>query len=216
LSLLSKVSEMFSSSKDTPQVKFWKWFEANGTRLLDFEKDQDRLFENLRAELHKVHPDLTFEFSGKNDGAREFVISADGNKGAFPMVIALADAAPSLPNWKIIKFRQPREFTKINFQGLEVGAEQVQFTIEPDGDKVGVTLFIDGYVESDPQYKIIGFLLLDACLGEYDVEMNVGFIEFKTAAEESALPKLPLTELPNVFSQLVFSMASGPGSDAVN
>src|SRR6187399_703219 len=97
--------DMFWKSKEE---KFWKWFQANEARLFDFERDQDRVFAELGPAMKKVHSNLTFEFGPKKDGQREFVISADGIKDAFPAVIALADKAPELPRWNIIKFRQRR------------------------------------------------------------------------------------------------------------
>jgi len=37
----------------------------------------------LASEMHKVHPDLTFEFGPVEEERREFVITAGGIKGAF-------------------------------------------------------------------------------------------------------------------------------------
>ena len=87
-------------------MSFWQWFEENESMLFDFERDQERTFDQLRTALKKVHPDLTFEFGPKQDGKREFVISADGLKSAFPAVESLYAAAPTLGRWSFIKFRQ--------------------------------------------------------------------------------------------------------------
>src|SRR4030095_14054404 len=93
------------SAGATPEEDFWKWFENNEAALFDFEKDQEAVFDRLAAALHRVHPDLTFEFGPKHDNRREFVISADGIKDAFPKVISLHTAAPRLPRWTFIRFR---------------------------------------------------------------------------------------------------------------
>jgi len=73
----------------SPEADFWKWFEANHAELFDFERDQDRIFDRLAAEMHKVDHDLTFEFGPKENGKREFIISADGIVRAFPKVETL-------------------------------------------------------------------------------------------------------------------------------
>jgi hypothetical protein len=61
---------------------FWKWFVDNEDELFNFERDQDVVFDALSDALHLVSEQLTFEFGPKEDGRREFVISADGNRPA--------------------------------------------------------------------------------------------------------------------------------------
>ena len=145
---------------------------------------------------------LTFEFGPKENGVRDFVISADGIKEAFPSVISLANAAPPLSRWKIIKFRPRRGLGPISLNGLQLSPEQVDFTIEPEGSKVAVTLFMDGYRESEhDRYAGVGFLMLDQALGEYDVETKVSGIDFKARAVKSKLPKHAFSELAAVFDK---------------
>jgi hypothetical protein len=128
-----------------PQVsvheKFWKWFLKNETKLLNFEADQEATFNNLSAALSSVDPDLTFEF-GPPMPKREFVISAGGIKRAFPAVVALAGAAPKLPNWQVTAFR-PRRTTLnlIELGGIHVDPNEVQFSLLDNGEKAGVYLF---------------------------------------------------------------------------
>jgi hypothetical protein len=78
----------------SPESDFWRWFQKNENALFDFERDQERTFDRLAAEMQKVDPSLTFEFGPKDDGRREFVISADGIVEAFPKVESLYAAAP--------------------------------------------------------------------------------------------------------------------------
>ncbi len=194
-----------SQHQDSRESAFWRWFQANEAMVFDFEKDQEHIFDQLQKQLHKVHPDLTFEFGPQQDGKRAFVISAGGIKDAFPAVIALADAAPALPRWKITRFRPRRNFqSPVTLNGLTVSPQQVQFTIEPDGEKVGLTLFIEGYTPADnAKYAGVGYLMLDQALGEYDVETRVGGIEFKERLAASKLMKQPFSSLPQSFDSMV-------------
>ncbi len=91
------------------EADFWKWFQTNEAMLFDFDRDQEAVFDRLAGEMHKVHQSLTFEFGPKENGRREFVISVDGIKDAFPSVEALYAAAPTLERWQFIKFRPRRE-----------------------------------------------------------------------------------------------------------
>ena len=180
--------------------EFWRWFQANETKLFDFDTDRERVFDELERELHKVNPGLTFEFGPKENGVRDFVISADGIKEVFPSVIALGDAAPSLQRWKVIKFRPRRASGPVVLNGIKLSPDQIDFTIEPDAGKVGITLFIEGYTEAQHErYAAVAFLMLDSALGEYDVETKIGGIDFMPRTAKSGLPKQPFSALVKSF-----------------
>ena len=190
-------------TQDSSEKRFWRWFQANETKLFDFESDRESVFDELQAELHKVNGGLTFEFGPKQNGVREFVISADGIKDVFPAVIKLANAAPSLSRWKITKFRPRRGIGPISLNGLTIAPNQVDFTIEPDGSKVGITLFIDGYTERERErYAAIAYLMLDHALGEYDVEMKIGGIDFRSRTTKTPIPTKPLSLLVESFDSI--------------
>lgn len=68
------------------QKDFWDWFVRHEAELfqllLDREHERESMFDELAAQLQKVHPDLAFEV-GPNQPSREFVISAGGIKETF-------------------------------------------------------------------------------------------------------------------------------------
>jgi len=192
----------------TPEEDFWKWFEKNEATLFDFEKDQEAVFDRLATALHRVHPTLTFEFGPKHDNRQEFVISADGIKEAFPKVISLHAAAPNLPRWKFIQFRPRREPMDIQYSGVSVRAKDIEFSIEADGNKAGLTLFIPGHTAQNHDVMTgIAFLMLDQVLGEFDVETKVSSI--RVASPDSApKSKRPLKDLPKTFDGLTSNAKS--------
>lgn len=201
-----------------PQEGFWNWFVQHEAELFEFdlhlEPDRERLFDQVAAELQKVDPDLAFEF-GPSDIKREFVISAGGIRRAFPAVVALAKAAPSLPRWSIIAFRPRRSpINPIDFQGKDIHPEDVQFTLLDNGETAGVYLFIPGIREKDVALKSVGYLLLDEALGEYDVETRLGLIKMLPPETATEGDRYPLSELANFFDQLVARLEgrSGEGS----
>jgi hypothetical protein len=163
----------------TPEQKFWTWFEKNEARLFTFEKDQEATFDDLGNALHAVHKSLTFEFGPIQDGKREFVISADGIKEAFPKVRSLYGSAPNLRRWTWIAFRPRRVPMDIEYLGLKVVATDVRVLIgkPKEGDRIPLMVLFPGYLPSEEKkYKGIAFLLLDGALGEYDVETHIGYI----------------------------------------
>lgn len=187
-------------SEATPEQEFWKWFQKNETSLFNFEKNQDAVFQTLSTQMKKVHESLTFEFGPIKEGKREFVISGDGDKKAFPAVENLHADAPKLDRWVFIKFRPRRTPMDIEYSGVRVKTDDVFCTVEPDRGKAGITVFIRGYqVEQHKTYAGITFLMLDQALGEYDVETKVGFIQTKPFSAASELEKKPFKEVAKIF-----------------
>jgi len=197
LSVLAGFALSCKRAQATPE-DFWKWFQSNEDRLFNFEKNREQTFDMLGAEMHKLNPSLTFEFGPIEDGRREFVISADGIKEAFPQVEALYAAAPYLPRWKFVRFRPRRKPIDVKYGGASVRAASVTVQLVQNGQVADVTVFIPNYSEADRKaFVAIAFLLLDGALGEYDVEMRVGQINVdatpKAQAQTSSLQDLPKT-----------------------
>jgi hypothetical protein len=209
-------------AKDTKEQAFWKWFERNQDDLFHFERDREAIFDRLSDALSKVHSDLTFEFSPvREDGTREFVISAGGIKAAFPSVETLYAAAPKLPKWTILKYRQRRfPINDIEFAGRKVKSADVHYAIFKDEDpkKVGIMIFLDGYTEKEKRavWGQIGYLFLDEALGEYDVETHVGAIVFFNRESKYFEHTRPLSELPAQFDEKLGRKKSSEPDGAAN
>ena len=186
--------------KQKRENEFWDWFQKNEDRLFHFTKDQDTIFSALSSAMHKVHSDLTFEFGPEIDGKREFVISADGQRNVFPTVESLFTLAPSLPRWTFTKFRPRRHAAgMVHLNGLEIKAQDVEVSMEADGEKVGLNVFMLGYDSEDRRYLNIAFIILDHIIGEFDMETKVGFINVKPFDETSLRTRFSLDFLPIAF-----------------
>ena len=201
LSLIAGFALSCKRAQATPE-DFWKWFQSNEDALFNFERNREQTFDKLAAEMHKLNPSLTFEFGPIEDGKREFVISADGIKEAFPQVEAVYAAAPSLPRWKFVRFRPRRKPMDVNYGGVSVRAASVTVQLVRNGQVADVTVFISNYSEANRKaYMGTAFLLLDGALGEYDVETRVGEIKVEAAPTTQA-PTSSLQDLPKTFDAL--------------
>jgi hypothetical protein len=206
LILFMGILSFANSFASTSEEQFWKWFAKNEGTLFSFEKNRDKIFDKLSKQLAKVHPDLTFEFGPvQKNGKREFVISADGIKGAFPSVEAVFNAAPNLPRWQFIKYRPRRvPINDIKYGDKSIRAKDVHYGMYEDGEKIGIVLFFDNYNEKEKQvFSNIGYLFLDEALGEYDVETKIGFIEIQGRGSELFKDSLPLEVLASDFDEYV-------------
>jgi hypothetical protein len=187
--------------KSNPYKAFWDWFVKHSDEYYYFEKNHEILFNDLGNQLRKINEDLTFEFSAEiKNGKREFIISADGIRSAFPDVIKLVESAPTLDKWKIIAFRPRKANTVLEFNnGITLGVHDIFFSYEiTDDQKIGVTLYVKGLNEDKNEMTGAIFVLLDCVLGEYDVETKLGYIEFKTLNENEKENLKPLSELPKI------------------
>nr|WP_293389359.1 hypothetical protein [Nevskia sp.] len=199
-----------NSARAASEDTFWQWFTKNDGRLFSFETNQEAIFDELSHEMGHVNRDLTFEFGPVlPSGQREFVISAGGIKSAFPSVEALYAKAPKLKHWVWVKFRPRRvPINDVEFGGKSIPAKDVHYLLAKDGDKAGIVLFFDGYNEKEKTtFGQIGYLYLDEALGEYAVEMQVGFIEFQPRTSKYFSKAAPLSELRAHFDEYLSSRA---------
>jgi hypothetical protein len=205
LSLLRILALLAPAASVSPEASFWEWFLANTQRLQTIHTGHEPVAEELARQLQRINGDLTWEVSTANESPRELVISAGGIRAAFPSVQKLVAAQPFLPGWKIVAFRPRRNAAlSVSFGSYELKPSAVWFSSEPDGQKLGLTLFIPGFVEGDNTATQAAYLLLDGALGEYDVETKVGFIQLKRAPPDPAKQGLkPFAQLPAVVDASV-------------
>jgi hypothetical protein len=182
--------------------RFWKWFEQNAPfyEKLQNDPEVETKLNAVTAQLRLFDKRLTCEFLASEAPVHEFIISADGQREAFSAVESLVAAAPSLPHWKIIAFRQRGNAEcVVKYQDIELGPHHMRFRLEGDGDRVGIHLYLCG-VELRPEVEGAVFILLDNALGEYDMETKVGFVErYSLGSEDEHASLKPFEQLPAAF-----------------
>lgn len=158
---------------------------------------QEKLFDDISSRLHKIDENLVFEFSPIHENnIREFSISADGIKESFPAVMNLIAKSPKIKNWQFNAFRQrvPGDDLTLNFGKFKIGYDDIYFRHSTSNNELGIELNIRNYDESAQMQNAI-YVLLDGLLGEYDVTMNVDWIE-RVKLDENNIENLDkLTEL---------------------
>jgi hypothetical protein len=188
--------------RETPVERFWIWFSGFSTQVSQYEEDRDRVFDALSSRLAEIHESLTFEIGPAINGRREFIISANGDKTAFPSVVDLTARAPDFEEWVVIPFRPPKDlsrFRKINYGGSELSVDDVWFTDEVEGETVHLEIFIRGLTENNhDQLAGAAFILLDTALGEYVVETRIGGIEFHPLGDTTETMR-PLREIVGII-----------------
>ncbi|MCX6344784.1 MAG: hypothetical protein NT018_06895 [Armatimonadetes bacterium] len=197
-----KPSSTAPAVKPSLEKRFWDWFGKNTNRLAAVKTCHERVCDELAVQMHKINKHLTFVFGPVKDGRREFIVSADGILSAFPAVKNLVAAAPDIPGWRIIAFRQPDSISaRIRIDDHELGSEDIWFTASPNGDKFDIHLLIKGATEDDNALMQLAFIVLDHTLGEYCVETKLGRIGLGPLPDDPAASGLkPLLELADVVN----------------
>lgn len=184
--------------------QFWKWFEDNAGFLAKVKSGNDPILPKVTRELGKVHPGLDFEMGLGDNDQLEFIVSANGIKGVFPIVEQLVACAPTLPNWKIIPFRQPKgSVSEILYENFLLKAEDVWFSYKHRMDKIDLTIYIRGLLPRNKEQAIgASFIFLDNMLGEYLVATGIGFIEHKPLPDSPAARGFqPLNEISKIIGK---------------
>lgn len=191
--------------KRSPEDRFWNWFILNSRRLFQFEASRELIFDELSLELKKIHESLCFEFGPIQDGRREFIISADGDKAAFPVVQKLARSAPSFSEWIVIPFRPPKNidhYPEVVYGQVTLSVDDIWFTYESETSVTHLELYIRGHTpENDGNVGAAAFLLLDSALGEYVVETRIGAITRNALPDDpEAAGLIPFRDLPQIVN----------------
>lgn len=161
------------------RAAFWRWFAAHKDEVATIQATRTPIVDSLVAELHKVDPRLTYEV-GNNMQPREIIITADGNKDGFPAVVALTAAAPVIPGWKVIPFRQPQAHDSVEMGGVLLRTDDIYFHATPvEGHRLSLMLWVKPTRELTPRILQLAGLLVDSAIGEYDLATRLAGMEMQ-------------------------------------
>ncbi len=192
-----------SEVKKNPMDDFWNWFVTNEAYIfqnIENEEVQETLFDDISSQLSKIDENIAFEFSPiHEDGTREFMISAEGIADSFPAVIELVKRSPKIDKWKFVAFRKRIEGDNFSIQygDYNITYDDIFFRYSTSNDQLGIELNIRNFDESLEMKNAI-YILLDGLLGEYDVTMNIDWIEWVKLDSNKESSLLRLVELRGV------------------
>ena len=172
--------------------EFWAWFaspdgqQAMSGILSSGGKSSESAQKALSASLQRVSPDLVWGVGGGSEGDSRMVleISAGGLSSLAADVTALVSAAPEVPNWKIVAFKQPQPDFAVSIgeghESIDSNSVKVWATPRNDGH-YDLQIFLP--VPADFPAKMlpeVGFIMLDHVLGEFAVMTRMGDLKFQS------------------------------------
>ena len=195
---------LFGCFTTTKEDHFWKWFENNSDKLLASKNETGPITEELTYQLKKINPNLVYEMSAIKIGEKtEFTISADGYKTAINAVNKLYEKRPNLKDWEIKAFRQRNNAVfNCEINDLLIKGDEIRYLLAKDQDspRIGILLFFPNYTEDKRQiFEAAANIFLDGTIGEYDMMMNIEFVEISGYNSQYFSNSHPIEELPKEF-----------------
>lgn len=102
-------------------------------------------------------------------------ISADGMPALIPDVRRIVAAAPEMPGWRVVVFRQPSPAVTIEMGDVGLDAEAIRFVVQSRGERLGLDIFMEGVTpeNEDGMFEVLN-ILLHHVIGEYAVITRLG------------------------------------------
>ena len=172
--------------------EFWRWFQEHRPDFDKLTDTADPFWDIAVGELKRLNEHLWFELSKPDGEAREFIITAEGHEGAFPIVDKIVARTPNVLGWQFIALKLPMGFDfKTNYEGISFDPRSMWFLPLTNashprdfGLRVGVPNFTPR-IKRQSESAIL--VILDTALGERVAAQEIGFVEL------CALPDRPAT-----------------------
>jgi hypothetical protein len=180
---MSKLSGLlgFSGSANAKDADFWAWFLNHKHRIEAVGSRNDRILDELLAQLHQYNEHLFFEVL--TDAAqKELIITAEGNAKHLNSVRNLIAKAPKVKNWRFIAFKPPLGFDFVhNYEGVEYDPKTLWFlplTRESKPSDIGIRIGIPNYDEQTHANSMAAlWVILETGLGELSAAQDIQYME---------------------------------------
>lgn len=186
---------VFKKTSQAKAEEFWGWFLKNNHKFLFLgdvtEEEKDVIMDDLLGHLHTYCDKLFFSVRHRPDHEMELVISADGMADYFDDVEDLVDAAPQIPRWHIVKFRQPHApGFSIAYADKDYYPEDIIFLPlynEETPDAVAIRVCYPDYAETEKTHFVnLSFLLLDSLIGEKSTALDIDYLDVSAMPDGNA------------------------------
>ena len=191
---------------ETPEQKFWSWFQKNESEIYASGSEPTSTINELADQLSEYKSGVTYEISVEEDGKKGFIISADGIRDLFQDVVSLYKAAPALEKWEVIAFRPPMQnfsSIKLRYAGEEFDPNKLWIHPIIDEDFFDLIVFYPGLTDENKNIVISGvYILLDTVLGEYDVVTGIRYLDHHNLPDDPEGEGLiPFVKLRDIYDE---------------
>lgn len=201
----------FSGRQDQPADRpdeatriadFWAWWSASGAEeaaAAIADRDPQRVVDDLAGHVAAVDDGLAWEMAPGRTARHLLVVSPEGTPELRAVARRWLRGAPAADEtWEYADARQPvaeLDEVVLGVNGVELPLGQLAVETAPEGTRLAVTLHHPLLAALTEQERMsIGFLALDAAVGEAAVETWIGSIAVSVEPRPDAVPLARLRE----------------------
>lgn len=197
-------------------AEFWRWWASTGARSVAEAVERGetaRIVDELGPRVLAIHPQLAWELGPGRTSRHVLVVSAEGNAELRPVARRWRMAAPPADDlWEYADARRPSQDPDgvvLMLDGVRIDLISARARARVAGTVVDVDVYHPRFHQLDERTRVTAaFLLLDAVLGEADVETWIGEIRTGTLVP---VDPVPLTGLRSVVQSLRASTTDADG-----
>jgi hypothetical protein len=191
--------------KPKPATEFWNWFLANAGAFANPQTLAHSLVQELGNHLKAIDKGLSFEVSFPPNQMPELAISAEGDRKLFDTVRAVVAAAPAIPGWRIVAFRQPQpniETVVLELGSISWEAATLWARAKRVGSEYDLVIWAPNYADNRMHNDAL-LLLLDNALGEETMGSRVQGVSFNRWDQPDTQPHIDAVRLGQLSSKIV-------------
>jgi hypothetical protein len=195
---------------------FWRWLAEHWAEFNCLSKPDEPFWDTILEELKKVDGRLWFELSEAGSAEREFVVTAEGDVDAFPIVETLVSLAPEIGGWVFVALKPAMGFDfATRYEGTLFDPSQIWFLPLESASRpheFGVRVGIHGHESMDKAVARSAVLvILDTGLGERSAALEIQHIEVVELPEKpESCGYIELPELADYIAWRKKTRGSGP------
>ena len=186
---------------------FWAWFEAHKLEFSRLATPDEPFWDIASEQLKKVDDHFWFELSRDRHPAREFVVTAQGHIGSFPLAEKLVRSAHNIEGWAFVALKPPQGFQfTTTYEGTRFDPRQLWFlpleSKSHPGD-LGLRIAVPGLecVDKSTAHSAV-LVLLDTGLGERSAALDLQYAEMTELPGDPA--SLGYIELPELAEYIAW------------
>jgi len=185
-------------------AEFWEWWTSGRDELeaaIDSGEDTD-LPAQITELVQAIAPSLEWQLTTGATARHSFALSAGGDPQLRVVTEVWVKAAPEADaTWEFHAARQPVDLVPFDVENTVIDPNTAVFSSEPDElyEQLVVSVYAPGFEELQLETQMRAALtMLDATLGEDDVERWAGFVE---PLDDPPADGQPLSALRAVIEQ---------------